>query len=49
MMYTFKYADERWAGLWRSRQDAAAGGAGPWHAKARGAARTMLVAMLVYG
>ncbi|EMF09323.1 uncharacterized protein SEPMUDRAFT_144162 [Sphaerulina musiva SO2202] len=27
--------------LWRSRQDAAAGGAGPWHAKARGAARTM--------
>ena len=28
-------------GLWRSRQDARAGGTGPWHKKARGAAREM--------
>ncbi|KAM3424349.1 UPF0643 protein PB2B2.08 [Cercospora zeina] len=27
--------------LWRSREDAAAGGGGPWHAQARAAARTM--------
>ncbi|PNS14041.1 Cytochrome b2, mitochondrial [Sphaceloma murrayae] len=27
--------------LWRSREDAALGGKGPWHAKARGAARVM--------
>ncbi|EME78742.1 uncharacterized protein MYCFIDRAFT_100958, partial [Pseudocercospora fijiensis CIRAD86] len=27
--------------LWRSREDARAGGSGPWHAKARAAARTM--------
>ncbi|KAH8425843.1 uncharacterized protein LDX57_003587 [Aspergillus melleus] len=27
--------------LWRSRQDARAGGTGPWHKKARGAAREM--------
>ncbi|KAF2217259.1 hypothetical protein CERZMDRAFT_64530 [Cercospora zeae-maydis SCOH1-5] len=27
--------------LWRSREDAAAGGRGPWHAQARAAARTM--------
>ena len=28
-------------GVWRSREDARAGGTGPWHAQARGAARTM--------
>ncbi|KAL2817798.1 hypothetical protein BJX63DRAFT_429493 [Aspergillus granulosus] len=27
--------------VWRSREDARAGGTGPWHAKARGAAREM--------
>ncbi|KAL4905853.1 hypothetical protein BDW74DRAFT_177552 [Aspergillus multicolor] len=27
--------------VWRSREDARAGGTGPWHAKARGAARVM--------
>lgn len=28
-------------GLWRSRNDARLGGTGPWHKKARGAARDM--------
>ena len=28
-------------GIWRNREDAAAGGKGPWHRKARGAAREM--------
>jgi hypothetical protein len=28
-------------GVWRSREDARAGGTGPWHAQARGAAKTM--------
>ncbi|OJJ63410.1 hypothetical protein ASPSYDRAFT_97595, partial [Aspergillus sydowii CBS 593.65] len=27
--------------VWRSREDARAGGIGPWHAQARGAAKTM--------
>ncbi|WPH00785.1 Hypothetical protein R9X50_00361500 [Acrodontium crateriforme] len=27
--------------IWRNREDAAAGGKGPWHAKARASARTM--------
>lgn len=30
-----------WAGVWVTREDAAAGGKGPWHKKARGAAREM--------
>lgn len=29
------------AGIWRNREDAAAGGQGPWHKKARAAAREM--------
>lgn len=29
------------AGFWHTREDAAAGGKGPWHKKARGAAITM--------
>jgi stalled ribosome alternative rescue factor ArfA len=28
-------------GVWRSREDAHRGGTGPWHRKARGAAREM--------
>lgn len=28
-------------GIWVTREDAAAGGRGPWHKKARGAARDM--------
>lgn len=28
-------------GLWRSREDARQGGTGPWHKKARGAARDL--------
>ena len=28
-------------GVWRSRQDARLGGQGPWHAKARAAAREL--------
>ena len=29
------------SGIWRNREDAAAGGKGPWHRLARGAAREM--------
>lgn len=28
-------------GVWRSREDARKGGSGPWHRRARGAAREM--------
>ncbi|RHZ60227.1 uncharacterized protein CDV56_108216 [Aspergillus thermomutatus] len=30
-----------WVGLWRSREDAHRGGTGPWHRRARGAAREL--------
>lgn len=33
--------DDIYLGIWRNREDAAAGGKGPWHRKARGAAREM--------
>lgn len=33
-------ADGR-VGIWRNREDAAAGGGGPWHKQARAAAREM--------
>lgn len=29
------------AGIWRSREDARLGGTGPWHKRARGAAREL--------
>ena len=35
------FADDLSLGLWRSREDARAGGTGPWHAQARAAAREM--------
>lgn len=36
-------ADEVVVGLWRSHEDAVAGGSGPWHKQARAAAREMYV------
>ena len=33
--------DSRPLGIWRNREDAAAGGKGPWHRQARTAAREM--------
>ncbi|KAL4969085.1 uncharacterized protein BDV14DRAFT_166269 [Aspergillus stella-maris] len=45
LKYWFGSKNERRENLatcvWRSREDARAGGTGPWHAQARGAARTM--------
>jgi hypothetical protein len=35
------FADDLSLGLWRNREDARAGGTGPWHAQARAAAREM--------